>query len=177
MACGRVAPEACAGFGRLHEAATRARRSGNADEAAGVRPDASAPFQCPLTGGALNGRGKAVLHRPTGALVTEKGLKQMPEMARELLLERAQAAMAEGAAWRGSAAQKAGLDAVVAADGRWEERDLLVVNPEGQDAENAADRVRFLTEKVREISHVVFEWPSWRCVQKCAAVALRPACS
>ena len=119
-------------------------RAPDADDAAGVRPGHDAPFCCPLTGDALSGRGKAVLHRPTGLLVSEKGLKTVPELARAALLEAAQAQLADGA----PKAARAVLEAVVAAEGRWEAAELLTVNPEGQEAEDARDRVMFIAQKV-----------------------------
>jgi hypothetical protein len=81
-------------------------------------------------------------------MATEKGLKEVPQLAREVFLERAQAALAEGDAWPGCTSQKARLEAVVEARGAWEQRDLLVLNPEGKELEDAQDWVAFLVAKV-----------------------------
>jgi hypothetical protein len=85
-------------------------------------------------------------------MVTEKGIKNVPQLARELLLERAQALLTEGDAWPGCASQKARLEAVVAGKGSWETRDLLVVNPEGDDLADAQVRIAFLAAKVHTLS-------------------------
>jgi hypothetical protein len=84
-------------------------------------------------------------------MVTEKGLKTVPQLARELLLELAQALLIEGDAWPGCASQKARLEAVVAGKGSWETRDLLVVNPEGDDLADAQVRIAFLAAKVHTL--------------------------
>ena len=120
-----------------------------------TRPGADAPFVCPLTGEPLNGRSKVFLHRPTGLLLSERGLKSVPQLAREMVLEAAQAALApardgsSAAAAASDGTAKRALAAVVAAGGAWQEKDLMVINPEGQDAEDAKDRVTFLSQKVR----------------------------
>lgn len=137
------------------------RRSANAGDGNGVRPSAEAPLQCPLTGAPLNGRARALLHRSTGLLLSEKGLKQFPKMAKEAILEAAQASRASDKKQKSGSSDAAALDAIVASGGQWDEKDMMVVNPEGQDAEDAKDRVRFITAKVRVVDPV----------HKCAVIA------
>jgi hypothetical protein len=120
-------------------------RAADAGDGNGVRPSADAPFQCPLTGAPLNGRSRAFLHRPTGLLLCEKGTKQFSKLAREAILEAAQAALARG---KGGVSGAAALEAIVASRGSWDDKDMMVVNPEGQDAEDAKDRVSFISAKV-----------------------------
>lgn len=120
-------------------------RSTDANEAEGVRPGHNAPFQCPITLDPLTGRGKVFLHRATGLLLSEKGITQVPRMAQEAIVEAAAVALETASV---SAAQQAALEAVVANGGKWDGRELLVVNPEGQDAEDAKDRVSFVAQKV-----------------------------
>jgi Rtf2 RING-finger len=140
-----------------------------------VRPGGDAPFQCPLTGQPLNGRPNAFLHRPTGLLLSEKGLKCAPKMAREAIAEAAAAALAEG----GGKGDVAALEAAVASGGAWEERDLVVINPEGQYAEDAKDRVMFIAQKVRRRAHLCRaqraseHFPRSACRQACTVAPPR----
>jgi hypothetical protein len=120
-------------------------RSTDANEAEGVRPGHDAPFQCPITLDPLTGRGRVFLHRATGLLLSEKGITQVPKMAQEAIVEAAAAALETASV---SAAQRTTLEAVVASGGTRYSRELLVVNPEGKDAEEAKDRVFFVAEKV-----------------------------
>jgi hypothetical protein len=91
-------------------------------------------------------------------LFTERGLQNAPGVAREQILEAAKSALATAdVGGGGKKARKnsggnggaAALEAVVARGGQWEERELLVVNPEGEDAEEAKDRLLFMQAKVR----------------------------
>jgi Rtf2 RING-finger len=131
-------------------------RHSDSDDPSSVRPGHDAPFQCPLTGEPLNGRSRGFLHRPTGLLLSEKGLQNVPKLARETILDSAATVLA-AATKKGEQGEKSGvaaggnaaaLEATVAAGGAWQERDMLVVNPEGQDAEEAKDRVMFIAQKV-----------------------------
>lgn len=130
-----------------------------AGDGVGVRPGAEAPFECPLTGVPLNGRNRTFLHRPSGLLFTESGVKKVPKVAQELILEACQkllgpsgAAKANGGSEKmkskkGDAA-RAALEAIVARGGKWEDGELLVVNPEGADAEAAKALLHCVTVKV-----------------------------
>lgn len=131
-----------------------------AGDAEGVRPDTDAPFECPLTGTPLNGRNRTVLHKPSGLLFTASGAKKVPKVAQELILEacrkhlEASAAVPAGAnskkGKRGAAAaSRTAAEAVVARGGKWEENELLVVNPEGEDAEAAKALLHCVSVKVR----------------------------
>lgn len=127
-----------------------------AQEETGVRPGAEAPFQCPLTGRALNGCGRTLLHRPTALVFTDSGLKKAPGVARELLLEAANKLLAADGVSAGekkgkkkaAAAARLRLEAVVARGGRWDDDEMLVLNPEGDDAEVAKGRQHAMQTKV-----------------------------
>ena len=155
-------------------------RAADAGDGNGIRPSAEAPFQCPLTGAPLNGRARAFLHRPTGLLLSEKGLTQFPKMAREAIVEAAQASAADKRSGSKGSAGAAARDALVASGGAWEQTDMLVVNPEGEDAEDAKDRVRFIAAKVRR--HCACELADcgrklgwlWQC-HCCASLFSNPA--
>ena len=41
----------------------------------------------------------------------------------------------------------------MASGGVWDGKDITVLNPEGQDAEDAKDRVSFIAAKVRTLLH------------------------
>jgi hypothetical protein len=60
-----------------------------------------------------------------------------------VLLEQAQAALAEVDVWSACASQKTWLEVVVEARGAWEHRDLLVLNPEGKELETRMTKLRF----------------------------------
>ncbi|KAK9868399.1 hypothetical protein WJX84_009405 [Apatococcus fuscideae] len=47
------------------------------------QPGNDAPFVCPITELPLNGRFRAVVLRPSGLVVSERALKEMPELVRE----------------------------------------------------------------------------------------------
>lgn len=114
-----------------------------AGEEVGVRPGAEAPFECPLTGVPLNGRNRTFLHKPSGILFTESGSKKIPKVAQELILEACRKVleetngMSEKKKAKKAGAARAIAQAVVDRGGKWEENELLVVNPEGDDAEDA----------------------------------------
>lgn len=128
-----------------------------AQEETGVRPGAEAPFQCPLTGRALNGCGRTLLHRPTALVFTDSGLKKAPGVARELLLEAANKLLAADGVGAGekkgkkkaAAAARLRLEAVVARGGRWDDDEMLVLNPEGDDAEVAKGRQHAMQTKAK----------------------------
>lgn len=124
-----------------------------------MRPGAEAPFECPLTGGPLNGRSRTLLHKPTGLVFTESGLTKAPGVARELLLEAARSRLAaddgppaeqkKGKKKATAAAARARLEALVERGGKWESSEMLVINPEGDDAEAAKGRMHAIQTKVR----------------------------
>lgn len=132
-----------------------------------MRPGAEAPFECPLTGGPLNGRSRTLLHKPTGLVFTESGLTKAPGVARELLLDAAQGRLAadghgatrapaegkKGKKKAAAAAVRARLEAVVERGGQWESSEMLVINPEGDDAEAAKGRMHAMQTKVRAFHH------------------------
>lgn len=122
---------------------------------ASERPDGEAPLECPLLGTPLNGRGKAFLHRATGTIFTDKGATQVPQVARDLLRDAAAAALEAGTAKGDDAAT---LQGVVDAKGVWAEGDLIVVNPEGEDAEAAQYRIEKIAARVR-----LHAWPRGAC--------------
>lgn len=88
-----------------------AAKAGLGAGSSGTRGADQFPFQCPVTGGVLNGRGKAWVHRPSGWLISDKALREVPAAAEELL------------------------------GGKWSNVDLLLVNPAGEDLEEARQRL------------------------------------
>jgi hypothetical protein len=119
-----------------------------------VRPGAEAPFECPLTGVPLNGRNRTFLHKPSGILFTESGAKKVPKVAQELILESCQKLLDSSTDGEKKKSKKAGaalaaVQAVVARGGKWLENELLVINPEGDDAEAAKALLHCVTVKVR----------------------------
>ena len=130
---------------------------GAAQEETGVRPGAEAPFECPLTGGPLNGRGRTLLHKSTGLVFTESGINKAPGVARELIHEAARKLLDDSAAAAGGKKGKkkgtalvaqARLEDIVSRGGKWEQSELLVLNPEGDDAEAAKGRLHAMLTKV-----------------------------
>lgn len=127
-----------------------------AGDGVGVRPGAEAPFECPLTGVPLNGRNRTFLHKPSGLLFTESGAKKVPKVAQELILEACRKVLEASKANGGSEKKKSKkgdaarvvAEAVVARGGKWEDGELLVVNPEGDDAEDAKALLHCVTVKV-----------------------------
>eukprot|EP00892_Ulva_mutabilis_P012874 jgi/Ulvmu1/995/UM103_0023.1 len=138
--------------------------AGAAQEETGVRPHAEAPFECPLTGCPLNGRGRTFLHKPTCLVLTESGLNKAPKVASELILEAARKRLEEiadsaapengtkgkkKAAALAVQAARARLEAIVSRGGKWEQAELLVLNPEGNDAEVAKGRLHAMQTKAK----------------------------
>jgi hypothetical protein len=121
-----------------------------------VRPSADAPFECPLTGVPLNGRQRTFLHKPSGLLFTESGAKKVPKVAQELILESCRKLLdtqdangQKGKKGKQGASARAAADALVARGGKWEDSELLVVNPEGADADAANALLLCLSARVR----------------------------
>eukprot|EP00199_Chlamydomonas_sp_CCMP681_P002067 CAMPEP_0119102696 /NCGR_PEP_ID=MMETSP1180-20130426/1349_1 /TAXON_ID=3052 ORGANISM="Chlamydomonas cf sp, Strain CCMP681" /NCGR_SAMPLE_ID=MMETSP1180 /ASSEMBLY_ACC=CAM_ASM_000741 /LENGTH=400 /DNA_ID=CAMNT_0007087023 /DNA_START=70 /DNA_END=1272 /DNA_ORIENTATION=- len=49
------------------------------------QPGNDCDFCCPITGVEFNGRFKFMVHRPTGRVISEKGIKELPSVVQELL--------------------------------------------------------------------------------------------
>lgn len=70
-----------------------------------------AVFQCPVTGLEMNGRFGFVIHKPTGVVLSERALREVPAAAEELL------------------------------GGKWAPEDLLPINPQGEELEKRKEAV------------------------------------
>ena len=68
-------------------------------------------FQCPVSGQEMNGRARFMIHRPSGWVVSEKALKEVPAAAEEAL------------------------------GGKWTAADLVPVNPTGEELEGLRVRL------------------------------------
>lgn len=88
-----------------------------------------AVFQCPVTGLEMNGRYPFVIHKPTGVVLSERALREVPVAAEELL------------------------------GGKWSKDDLIPVNPQGEELEKrkeavaaamAAERLRKAAKKAEK---------------------------
>lgn len=71
----------------------------------------SADFQCPVTGLEMNGRVAFVAHRPSGVVLSERALRDVPAAAEELL------------------------------GGRWTAADLIPLHPQGEELERRMEAV------------------------------------
>jgi len=88
-----------------------------------------AEFQCPVTGLEMNGRYPFVIHKPSGVVLSERALREVPVAAEELL------------------------------GGKWSKDDLIPVNPQGEELEKrkeavaagmAAERLRKAAKKAEK---------------------------
>lgn len=99
---------------KLDPAAAASSRAGS-HAAAGPGPGSSscdvAVFQCPVTGLEMNGRFPFVIHRPSGLVLSERALREVPVAAEELL------------------------------GGKWSPSDLIPVNPQGEELEKRKEAV------------------------------------
>jgi hypothetical protein len=91
-------------------------------------------FQCPISGQEVNGRARFVIHRPTGWVISEKALKEVPAAAEEAL------------------------------GGKWTAADLVPVNPTGEELDGlrvklsdklAAEREKKAAKKAKKQGAVV----------------------
>lgn len=119
-----------------HAAAGPGPGSSNGNGRAGKSSSSSdlAVFQCPVTGLEMNGRVQFVIHRPTGQVLSERALREVPVAAEELL------------------------------GGKWTAEDLLPVNPQGEELEKrkealaaalAAERLRKAMRKAEKAASKV----------------------
>lgn len=88
-----------------------------------------AVFQCPVTGLEMNGRVQFVIHKPSGLVLSERALREVPVAAEELL------------------------------GGKWTADDIIPVNPQGEELEKrkeavaaamAAERLRKAAKKAEK---------------------------
>jgi hypothetical protein len=106
------------------------RRGGGGDggpvaaKGSGGAPAAAADWQCPVTGLEMNGRARFVVHRPTGAVLAERALKEAPAAVEELL------------------------------GGPWSADDLTVVNPAGDELQRAKEALaaKLAAERAKKLA-------------------------
>jgi len=121
------------------DTAAAAAVNGSKASAAGTGPGSgksrsssstTADFQCPVTGLELNGRFPFVIHRPSGVVISDRALREVPAAAVELL------------------------------GGKWTQDDLIPLNPAREELEKrqqqlavavAAERARKKLRKAEKL--------------------------